>query len=148
VCYTWIKTDSCRLRPRLEGARQRYRTENEVIRDVQNLRLCKVVQGDERQSAGRPPGSRNRSSLLFEQLLEGDGEAIIKKLLERAKEGDTSAMKLCIECLLPVRKERLVELPAGPMEHPADARLSFQGVLRRWRSAASHPRRARRSPTS
>jgi len=37
---------------------------------------------------GRPKGSRNKTTLAIEALLEGESEAITRKLLEMAKEGD------------------------------------------------------------
>jgi hypothetical protein len=49
--------------------------------------------------------------------------------VERAKEGDVSALRLCVERLLPVRKERLIELPPRRMEHPAVTPLTHQDIL-------------------
>jgi hypothetical protein len=37
---------------------------------------------------GRPRGSRNKTTLAIEALFEGESEAITRKLLEMAKEGD------------------------------------------------------------
>ena len=37
---------------------------------------------------GRPQGSRNRSALVAEQLLDEEAEKLIRKLVEVASEGD------------------------------------------------------------
>ena len=37
---------------------------------------------------GRPKGAQNRTTRLIEALLEGEAEAIGRKCVERAKEGD------------------------------------------------------------
>ena len=61
--------------------------------------------------AGRPPGSRNRSTVFFEELLSGQGEALIQKGIELSLQGDTRALSICWDRLLPPRKERAIELP-------------------------------------
>jgi hypothetical protein len=73
-------------------------------------RFPKGVSGNR---AGRPAGSRNQATLMIEQLLEGDAEPVGRKLTELAKKGNIAALRLCIERLAPVRKERscALELP-------------------------------------
>ena len=44
--------------------------------------------------AGRPRGSRNHSTLMAEILLEGEAEALTRRAIELALEGDTTALKL------------------------------------------------------
>lgn len=61
--------------------------------------------------AGRPSGSRNQSTLLLEELLNGQGEALIQKGIELSLKGDTRALSICWDRLLPPRKERAIELP-------------------------------------
>ena len=63
---------------------------------------------------GRPKGARNRATIIAEALLDGEAEAITRKLLDKAMEGDTTALRLCLERLLAPRRERPVEfqLPA------------------------------------
>jgi hypothetical protein len=62
---------------------------------------------------GRPKGSRNKTTLAVEALLEGDAEAITQKAIELAKEGDGPAIRLCMDRLAPPRKDSPVmfELP-------------------------------------
>src|SRR5262245_14944674 len=71
---------------------------------------------------GRPKGARNRVTVLAEALLDDEAEAVIRKLIEKAKEGDTTAMRLCLERLMPPRRGRPVafELPTK-VETAADA---------------------------
>jgi hypothetical protein len=61
--------------------------------------------------AGRPPGSPNRSTVFFQELLSGQGEALIQKGIELSLKGDTRALSICWDRLLPPRKERAIELP-------------------------------------
>src|SRR5438309_433479 len=60
--------------------------------------------------AGRPHGSRNQSILFFQELLNGEGEALIRKGIELSMNGDTRALSICWDRLLPVRRDRAVEL--------------------------------------
>jgi Family of unknown function (DUF5681) len=61
--------------------------------------------------SGRPTGSRNQSTIFFQELLSGQGEALIQKGIELSLQGDTRALSICWDRLLPPRKERTIELP-------------------------------------
>ena len=52
---------------------------------------------------GRRPGSRNKRT-LFAELMAGPGEAIIKQCQILAMKGDPTALKLCVERLVPLCK--------------------------------------------
>jgi len=62
---------------------------------------------------GRPKGARNRTTVLAEGLLDGEAQAITRKLIDKALEGDNAALRLCLERLLPPKRGRTVsfELP-------------------------------------
>jgi Family of unknown function (DUF5681) len=53
--------------------------------------------------AGRPPGSRNRTTQAAELLLEGEAEVLTRRAIELALEGDATALKLCLERIVPRR---------------------------------------------
>jgi hypothetical protein len=73
-------------------------------------------------NAGKPKGARSRMTLAMEALLEGEAEALSRKAVELALAGDTTALRLCLERLVPPRRDRTVvfELPAmtGAQDHP------------------------------
>ena len=60
---------------------------------------------------GRPKGARNQATVVAEALLDGEANAITRKLIEKALEGDSTALRLCLERLLPPRKGRTVAFP-------------------------------------
>ena len=64
--------------------------------------------------AGRRTGSRNKATLAAAALLAGEAEALTRKAVEMALDGDPIAMRLCMERVLPPCRERTVEfaLPA------------------------------------
>jgi hypothetical protein len=62
---------------------------------------------------GRPPGVPNKATAAAQALLDGEAEALTRKAVELALEGNIPALRLCLERLLPPRKERplAVKLP-------------------------------------
>ena len=46
---------------------------------------------------GRPKGSRNKTTAAISALLDGEAEAITRKAVEMALEGDSVALRLCLE---------------------------------------------------
>ena len=71
--------------------------------------------------SGRPRGSRNRATLLVQNLLADDAEAIGRKAIEMAKGGDLAAIRLCMDRLAPARKDEPVAFELPPIEKPADS---------------------------
>ncbi len=69
--------------------------------------------GQSGNPTGRPKGARNKSTLAAEALLDGEAEVLTRKLIELAKDGDRTALRLCFDRLLPVRRSRpvLFDLP-------------------------------------
>jgi hypothetical protein len=62
---------------------------------------------------GRPPGSKNRTTQLVEQLLAGEAEKVTRKFIDLALAGNVRC-QLCLDRLLPRRNGRPVDfsLPA------------------------------------
>jgi hypothetical protein len=78
---------------------------------------------------GRPLGSRNRAGLVVEGLLDRQAEALGKKIIRLALAGNVVALRLCLERLLPARKERemLLQLPSPAT--PRDILAGFGTVV-------------------
>ena len=70
---------------------------------------------------GRPKGSRNRATLALEALLDGEAEALTRKAVEMAMSGDTTAMRLVMDRIMPPRKERPVLFTLPKLESAGDA---------------------------
>jgi Family of unknown function (DUF5681) len=79
--------------------------------------------------AGRPKGARNRSTIAAEMLLEGEAQALTRKAIELAKAGDTTALKLCLERLLPPRKDRPTSFELPMIQSPEDSGKAISAVL-------------------
>src|SRR6516164_11066016 len=70
---------------------------------------------------GRPKGARNRATIAAETLLDGEADALTRKAIDLAKQGDTTALRLCIERILPARKDRPVSFNMPRIETVADS---------------------------
>lgn len=71
---------------------------------------------------GRPVGSRNGVTIAAESLIQGEAEALSRKLIELALAGNVACLKAAIERLVPVRKSSPVNLPDMPkIDSIADA---------------------------
>lgn len=70
---------------------------------------------------GRPKGARNRTTLALEALLDGEAEAITRKAVAMALTGDTTAMRLVMDRIMPPRKDRPVLFAMPKLETAADA---------------------------
>jgi hypothetical protein len=79
--------------------------------------------------AGRPVGSRNAATELAQALLDGEADALMRKCIDDALEGDKTAMKLCLERLVP-RRSRSVKLELPPIESAADIAPALGAITR------------------
>lgn len=70
---------------------------------------------------GRPPGARHKTTVAMEVLLDGEAEAILRTAIDKAKEGDTTALRLCLERVVPARRDRCIRFAVPPIETAADA---------------------------
>jgi len=70
--------------------------------------------------SGKPQGTRARITQLAQKLLEDDRDDIIKAVIAAAKNGDPTAMRLCVERLVPLRKGRPVVFDLPPVKTAAD----------------------------
>ena len=88
--------------------------------------------------AGRRAGSRNKKTLAAAVLLAGEAEALTRKAVELALAGDPTAMRLCIERILPPCRERAVKFALPPIESAADIAAAMKAVTSGARRGWDH----------
>lgn len=69
---------------------------------------------------GRPKGSRHKALILIEQMIEGEGEAICRVVIDAAKGGDLQAAKILIDRMIPPKKDRPINLHLPKLNSPSD----------------------------
>ena len=62
-------------------------------------------------NAGRPKGSRNKATIAIESLLEGQAEALTQTAISKALEGDSIALRLCMDRIAPPMKDKPLSFP-------------------------------------
>ncbi len=78
---------------------------------------------------GRPKGSRNKTTLAMEALLDGEAEEITRKASEKAKAGDMVAIRLCLERTISAVKSRPIEIDLPPVETAKDITAAHGVVI-------------------
>ena len=79
---------------------------------------------------GRPAGTQNKRTLILQEMVDGEGEAITRKAIELAKAGDMTAIRLMLDRLLPPRKDRPVPFTLPKLETAADAKNAAAAIVR------------------
>ena len=69
---------------------------------------------------GRPAGSRNKATVVLDQLADDAGKEILEKMIDAAKGGDMRAADLVLSRIWPVRKGRPITLELPPIGTAAD----------------------------
>ena len=59
---------------------------------------------------GRPAGSRNRATVMLDQIAEGEGGVVLQAVLSNAKGGDMAAARIILDRVWPARKSRTLSL--------------------------------------
>jgi hypothetical protein len=75
--------------------------------------------GQSGNPAGKRPGTRHCVTSAVEELLAGDAQALTLKAVELALQGDTTALRMCLDRIAPIRRAR-VRFPLPMPETLAD----------------------------
>ena len=86
-------------------------------------------QGQSGNPGGRPRGARNRSTKALEAIFNGESEALTRKVIELALDGDTVALRMCMDRLMPVRKDRPITFTLPEIETAADLTKATKALL-------------------
>ena len=78
---------------------------------------------------GRPVGARHKTTTAILSLMDGQGEALTQKAIDLALDGDTTALRLCIERIAPTRKDAPVTFDLPEMSGASDAATAAGAVL-------------------
>jgi hypothetical protein len=78
---------------------------------------------------GKPKGALNKTTMAAQKLLDGEAEEITSKAVELAKEGNPIALRLCLERVVPPRKDRPITLNLPMVEQAADITKALSAIL-------------------
>ena len=89
----------------------------------------KFEKGQSGNPNGRPKGARNKTTLAIEALLDGEAEAIARQAIDKAKDGDMTAIRLCLDRMVPPAKDRPAPFTLPGMEKAADAVTAASAIV-------------------
>ena len=78
---------------------------------------------------GRPRGARHKVTRAMEDLLEGESQNITRKAVDMALEGDITAIRLCMERLIPARKSKPISIDLPKIERAEDVAAAMSAVV-------------------
>jgi hypothetical protein len=78
---------------------------------------------------GRPRGARHKATEAALALLDGEAEALTRRAIDAALAGDAAALRLCLERILPPRRDAAAPFDLPPMESAQDAASAAGAVL-------------------
>ena len=90
----------------------------------------RFAKGHSGNPKGAPTGSRHKATLAAEKLLDGEAEALTRKAVEMALAGDLQALRLCIERILPPRRERPAAVSLQPVNKASDLVAASNDLIR------------------
>lgn len=105
------------------------KTEKTVSKTVPGDKPWQFKPGQSGNPNGRPKGARNAVTVALEALLDNEGETLTRKAIELAAAGDMAALRLCMDRVLPVRRDRPVTFALPPIVSAADAAAAMSSVL-------------------
>jgi hypothetical protein len=85
--------------------------------------------GQSGNPAGKPKGTRNKTTVALETLLDGEAETLTRKAIEMALGGDATMMRLCIERVIPARRDRPINFELPPLVTTKDASIAMLKIL-------------------
>lgn len=91
--------------------------------------MPKFQKGQSGNPRGRARGSRNKATLLIEQLLGDATKDITEKAIELAKAGDSTALRLCMDRIVPARRDRHIPFKLPKLEKPEDAIAAAAAIV-------------------
>ena len=118
--------------------------DDELLNPPRRVRGQPFEKGRSGNPAGRRRGSRNRATLAAAVPLEGESEALTRKAVELALGGDPVALRVCIERILPVCRERAVRLALPSIEGASDVSAAANAVTSALARGALTPGEAER----
>ncbi len=97
------------------------------------------AKGQSGNPSGRPVGARNRATLAAEALLDGEAEKLTRKAVALALKGNVACLRLCLDRILPPRRDRSLRFPLPALSSAADASRAIAAITGAVGSGALTP---------
>ena len=78
--------------------------------------------------AGKRPGTRNRATIIAEEMLDCETRPLLRQAIDDAKGGDGVMTRFCIGRIIPPRRERPVRFDLPPIKSAADLSAAMEAI--------------------
>lgn len=85
--------------------------------------------GQSGNPAGKPKGCKHKTTLAVQELLNGEAEKLTRAAIELALQGDTVALRLCLERILPAVKENPISFSLPEIKKASDLPVLTASIL-------------------
>jgi hypothetical protein len=85
--------------------------------------------GQSGNPGGCPAGSRHKVTKAVQELFDGEAEALTRKCIELAMDGDMTALRMALDRICPTPKDRPVRVTLPALTSPSDLPLATEAVL-------------------
>lgn len=79
---------------------------------------------------GRPKGALNRTTRALQELLDGEGDKLTRKCIDRALAGNLGALRICMDRLIPARRDAPIEFDLPDITSVADLPNATNAILK------------------
>ena len=87
------------------------------------------VKGQSGNPAGRPRKSKNNATKAMQVLLDAEAQALTHKAVELALEGNTAALRMCLDRLMVPRRDRAAPLAMQPVRDAGDLAPAMATIM-------------------
>jgi Family of unknown function (DUF5681) len=101
---------------------------SESENSVSEQKPWQFQKGQSGNPQGKPKGALNHATRAAQMLLDGESDAITRKCIEMALAGDSTALRLCLERLVPPRKDRPISFALPKLESADDAAAAMAAI--------------------
>jgi hypothetical protein len=77
---------------------------------------------------GRPAGARHKATLAAEALVDSEAVRLTRKAIDLALGGDVTALRICLDRILPPRRERPVHFKLPSLRSATDAATALAAI--------------------
>ena len=86
------------------------------------------IKGLSGNPAGKRPGTRNRATMIAEEMLDCEARPLLRQAIDDAKGGDGVMLRFCVGRIIGPRRERPVRFDLPPIKSAADLSAAMQAV--------------------
>jgi hypothetical protein len=115
-----------------EGAPEAAREGGEPVNDLQiqapRNSEGQFLKGQSGNPAGKPPGARNRATMIVEQLFDGASGEVSREALGKALNGDSAVLRLIVTRLIGPRRHRASSFALPPLQGAGDVAPAIAAI--------------------